>query len=45
VGILAHDGGVDVSVTVDLCATQQTNLDPAILQEILKHVSHAADHQ
>ena len=45
VGVVADHGGVDVSVAVDLRAAQEADLDPAVLQEVLEHIGHAADHQ
>src|SRR5918995_994637 len=45
VAVVSDDGGVDVPVAVDLGAAQQADLNPSILKEALKDISHAADHE
>ena len=41
----ADHGRVDVAEAVDLRAAQEADLDPAVLQQALEHVRHAADHE
>ena len=43
--VVADDGRVDVAVAVDLRAAEKPDLDPAVLEERLEHVGHAADHE
>ena len=43
--VAADHRGVDVAVPIDLGTAQEADFDPAVLEEKLEDVGHAADHQ
>src|SRR5918994_7098315 len=43
--IVSDHGRIDVSIAIDLGAAEKADLDPAILQQGLENVHHAADHE
>ena len=43
--VRANDGRVDVAMAIDLRAAEETDFDPTVLEEQLKHIRHAAHHQ